>query len=276
MLTPDNSDYPGSAHHQRVLRDIVDYYAADARVRAVALFGSLARGDWQDASDLDLDIVVTDGVTLEPVGELTRLCDALGAIGERAAVIVASGADAGDVVLASLLEFSIRYHPLAVTSPNIVETLQVLWARDDGAGALDSDAIRAAGRAQALTPQPTPDELIARCIRYALEVDVSLRRGRLWLAIELLHRLRTLLMEMFARTHGGSRTQQTFEAQASAALQARLGATLPVYAPDSIHAALDHALDVLERDLDDLSAGQARLTDAQRAIVRQLRARQVR
>jgi len=36
-----------------------------------------------------------------------------------------------------------------------------------------------------------------------------------------------------------------------------------------------HALDVLERDLDDLSAGQARLTAAQREVVRQLRARQV-
>jgi len=77
----DNMVYPGVAHHQRVLRAIVDHYAADPRVRAVALFGSLARGDWHDASDLDLDIVLADGVAVNSIAELMRLCDALTAIG---------------------------------------------------------------------------------------------------------------------------------------------------------------------------------------------------
>lgn len=273
MQRPGIADYPGNAHHRRVLAAIVDYYAADPRVRAVALFGSLACGNWHDASDLDLDVVVADGVAVDPGAELTRLCHALSAIGERAAVIVASGHDAGDVVLTSLLEFSMRYHQLADTSPNIVESLRVLWARADDAGAVDADAMRAAGRARASTARRTPDELVACCVRYALEVDVALRRGRPWLAVELLHRLRTLLMNVFARTHGGLRTPQTFEAQASAALQARLGAALPHYSDASIREALDHALDVMERDLDDLSAGQARLTDAQREVMRRVRAR---
>lgn len=271
MAMTDTSDYPGNERHRRVLRAIIDHYAADPRARAVALFGSMARGDWHDASDLDLDVVVADGVAIDPVAELARLCAALASIGERAAVIVASGSDCGDVVLASLLEFSMRYHALADTSPNIVDSLRLLWAKDDGATTADADAIRAAGRANA--PPTQPDDLLARCVRYALEIDVSLRRGRLWLAIEALHRVRSLLMEVFERTHGGVRTPHTFEALASAGLQARLGATLPDFSSVGIRAALGHALDVMERDLDELSAGQARLTDDERAIIMQLRAR---
>ncbi len=264
--------YPGNAHHQRVLHAIVAHYADDPRIRAISVFGSLARGDWDDASDLDLDIVVVDGVTVDPVAELTRLCDALGAVGEMAAVIVASGQDAGDVVLVSLREFSIRYHPLATTSPNIVDSLLLLWAREDGAATLTADAIRAAGRARYATPLPTPADLVARCVRDAVGAHVALRRGRRWMAIESLHRLRARLMELFAYTHGGLRSPQTFEALASAALQARLGATLPQDNPAPIRAALIACLDILEHDLEALSDCHARLTDAQRAVVRRLRA----
>ncbi|HLY30920.1 MAG TPA: nucleotidyltransferase domain-containing protein, partial [Ktedonobacterales bacterium] len=155
--------YPGNEHHQRILRAIVGYYADDERVLAVALFGSLARGNWDDDSDLDLDIVLADGVTVNPLAELTSLCDALGAISERAAVIVPNGSDAGDIVLASLLELSIRYHPLSTTSPNIVESLRVL------SGSLSSEAICAAGQAQSRPAQSPLSELVDRAVRYTVE-----------------------------------------------------------------------------------------------------------
>lgn len=260
--------YPGNEQHRRVLRAIVDFYAGDARVLAIALFGSLARGNWDDNSDLDLDVTLADGITVDPLAELARLGEALGSLGERAIIIVPSGADSGDMVFASLLEISIRYHPLSATSPNIVESVRVLG------GSLTTEAIRAAGVAH---PPDAPEpltELLGKCLRYALEVAIALRRGRPWMAVELLHRSRELLMDVFAYMHGGFRTPQTFEAQASQTLQARLGATLPQFSLASARAALLSLLDVLEFDLSELSAGQLSLTDAQREMIEQLRQRQ--
>ncbi len=133
--------YPGTAHHQRVLRAVVSYYAPDPRVQAVLVFGSLGRGTWDRYSDLDLDIILGDGVSVAPVQELARLCASFAPIGEQAALIVAKRTDEGDVVLASLLQLSVRYHALASTSPNIVDSLRLLWGR------IGEEDIRAAGRA---------------------------------------------------------------------------------------------------------------------------------
>jgi hypothetical protein len=263
----EETTYPGNAQHQRVLRAVAAFYAADPRVLAVAVFGSLGRGNWDDYSDLDLDVVLADGVRVEPVPELERLCVALAASGERAAIVVADGPEAGDVVLESLLGLSIRFHPLATTSPNIVESLRLLWGR------IGVDEIRAAGLARSATPPPARD-LLLRCIREALAVDIALQRGRLWWAVECLQSLRGLLLALFARTHGGGRPLQTFLALAPEALQTQLGATLPHYSLASARDALRAALDLLEEGLPALAADQVALTAADRALLRQLRERQ--
>src|SRR5258708_13199425 len=138
--------YAGSAQHQRVLRAVVSYYAPDPRVRAVLVFGSLGRGTWDRYSDLDLDIILGDDVSVAPMQELERLCASFAPIGEQAALIVPKRTDEGEVVLASLLQLSVRYHALASTSPNIVDSLRLLWGR------IGEEAIPAAA-----PPPPPPD-----------------------------------------------------------------------------------------------------------------------
>ena len=121
--------YPGTEQHQALQAALVDFYADDPRVLCVAVFGSLGRGDWRPDSDLDLDVVVGDGVHIEVEPELRRLGSAFAAIGERAALIIPLHVDSGDMVLESLMQLSIRYHPLATTSPNILSGLLVLGGR---------------------------------------------------------------------------------------------------------------------------------------------------
>jgi predicted nucleotidyltransferase len=260
--------YPGTPRHQALLKAVVAHYADDPRVLAVSLFGSLARGSWDRYSDLDLDVVVADGVPIEPVRELERLCASFASIGERAALIVPAGPDRGDVVLASLLELSVRYHLLGATSPNILESLRVL------AGRLDNATIQAAGEANRRTEDEPLTQLLDEYVRYAVGVEVALRRGRLWGAIEQLHRMRDLLMAIFARARGGGRPLQTFEADADETLQARLGATLPQYDGPSVRAALTAMLDLVEHNLSSLSAGRLQLVDTQREVIRAVRGRQ--
>ncbi|HEY7093469.1 MAG TPA: nucleotidyltransferase domain-containing protein [Ktedonobacterales bacterium] len=259
--------HPGTPSHQAVLSVLTAHYADDPRVLAFSLFGSLARGDWDEYSDLDLDVVLRDDVMIDTRQEVERLGPVMESVGERIVLKIPRGQESVDLVLLPLLEISIRYHSLATTSPNIVESVIVL------AGPLTTEQVRAAGLANMEHDETPPVELLDACVRYALEADFSMRRGEPWLAIELLHRARNLLMELFAQTHGGARSAQTFDAQANSALQARFGATLPTFEAPSMWGAHQAMLDLLEQDIPALSNGQAQLSAGHQEILRAIRER---
>jgi predicted nucleotidyltransferase len=107
------TSYPGTAQHQTLLNCIVNHYQEDDRVLAVCLFGSLARGNWDEYSDLDLDIIVADGAEIDILPELNNLCAAFQPFGEQTQIVIPKDLDAGDIVLQSLMELSVRYHVLA-------------------------------------------------------------------------------------------------------------------------------------------------------------------
>jgi predicted nucleotidyltransferase len=249
------------------MRAVVDRYENDQRILAVAVFGSLGRGNWDEYSDIDLDVVIADEVSLNAVEELTRLCQTSESLGERLAVIVPDDADAGDVVFESLLQMSVRYHPLATTHPNIVDTLHVLTGR------IDHSVIAAAGTANRRPRRPV-EETLAECVRYAAVADIALQRRRLWDAVEMLHRLRHSLMELFTLTHGGQRSWQFFQANADPDLQAQLGHTLPQYSLVSVQAALERCFDILEHDLGPLTNEQLQLPAAYREVLKAVRHKQ--
>src|SRR5439155_2629984 len=114
------------------------------------------------------------------------------AIGDEPVVVVPDRADAADVVLASLMGFSIRYHPLQNTSPNIVESLVVL------AGPLDQARVAAAGRKNQKPPPLSLAELVGACVRHAVTLDAKLYRRAFWLAYLVLHEAREGLLRLYA------------------------------------------------------------------------------
>jgi predicted nucleotidyltransferase len=266
-MPPIQHLYPGTSQHQVVLRAIVEHYENDPRILAVAVFGSLGRGNWDEYSDIDLDVVIANEVSLNAMEELTQLCQTFEPLGERLAVIIPDDDDAGDVVFESLLQMSVRYHPLADTHPNIVDTLHILTSR------IDHSAIAAAGQANRRARQSL-EVTLAECVRYAAVTDIALQRQRLWDAMEVLHRLRSLLMELFTLTHGGQRPWQFFQAAAPLDLQEQLGHTLPQYNLVSVQASLVRCLDILEHDLEHLANGQIQLPDGYQKVLRAVRARQ--
>jgi predicted nucleotidyltransferase len=255
--------YPGTPAQQALLRAIVEQYTDDERVLAVSVFGSLGRGTWDEFSDLDLDVVTVDGLTLDVLAEVRRLCEA---IGQKPVVVLPYGEDAADVVLTSLVELSIRYHPLGTTKPNIVDSLRVLGGR------LDHATIAAAGLANR-RQQPSVADVLGACVRHAVTTDAKLHRRAFWLAYLVLHELREEVFRLFAITHDGSRPYHAIDAGADEALRARFGATLPRPDFPSLQGAFLALLDLLEHDLDTLSGGRARLTEGQQGVLAQLRAR---
>jgi len=259
------ADYPGTAQHQALLRAVVSRYENDPRILAIVVFGSLGRGTWDAYSDIDCDIVIPDDVRIDTIQELQLLGESFAAVGERIALIVPDGDDAGDVQMESLMQLSIRYHPLVQTSPNIVESMKVL------AGRVDHAAIAAAGEANRQLANLPISQLLDACVRYAVVANVCLQRDQIWSTVEVLHRMRGLLMKMFAQAHGGERAYQFFQSEADEKAQSRLGATLPSYDVVALRESLEKLLDILEGDLEYLTDEQAQLTNMHRVVLSRVR-----
>jgi predicted nucleotidyltransferase len=111
----------GSSAHRALIEQVIAHYSGDDRVRAVAVFGSVATGAWHELSDVDLDVVIGDCAAVQPADE----DEAAALFGPAAAIIVAQ-ADSADLVLESLEEIFIRWHSLRSTSPNISATVRVV------------------------------------------------------------------------------------------------------------------------------------------------------
>ena len=174
----------GSDAHRALIEQVVAHYRQDRRVRAVAVFGSVSAGTWHELSDVDLDIVTGDGVEVAPGREIQAL------FGTRAAIVV-TGADCADVVLDSLEEVSIRWHPLAATSPNICTSLRVFYGR------LTAAEIVAAGEAN--RAQPDERQLLDCLVRDAIGAWKALSRGRRWEAAAGVERMRRSLLTLRGR-----------------------------------------------------------------------------
>ncbi len=260
-------ELPGTLQHQRILQAIAAYYENDPRILAIIIFGSLGRGNWDGYSDLDLDVVLADGVKVDVEAELTHLGNALAAIDEQIALVIPDD-DEADVVFKSLMELSIRYHPLANTSPNIVDSMLLILGR------IDLTVIETAGLINRnVNDEPLSREL-DRCVRYAIEVDSALHRRYLWSAIELLHYMRHSIMELFTYSHGGKRPYQYFQKEADQKMQVRLGSTLPQFDLKTAQESLSQFMDVLTNDLDQLTDNQVKLSESHSELLNAIRSRQ--
>ncbi len=256
--------FPGTQQHQALLNSIVAFYQNDPRILGVIVFGSLGRGNWDEYSDLDLDVIVADDISIDISDELKRVCKSFAGLNERAAIIIPDG-DEGDIILESLMQLSIRYHPLSQTSPNIVDSMLVL------AGSLDETKITAAGNRNRSGEAKPLSQLLDKCVRYAVVANVEFQRKHFWAANEVLHRVRTLLMDIYAHTHSGDRGYQFFDIHAEKRFQPRLGATLPTFDDHSLQESFNRLLDIIESDLNYLSGEQLDLTTAQKTILDRVR-----
>jgi Nucleotidyltransferase domain len=177
----------GSDAHGALIEQVVVHYQRDERVRAVAVFGSVSTGRWHELSDVDLDIVTGDDVAVAPGREIEAL------FGSAAAIVV-TGPDSADVVLGSLAEVSIRWHPLAATSPNICASVRVIRGR------LTTAEIIAAGEANRVPPDER--QHLDSLVREAVGAWKALRRGHRWEAAAGVERMRRSLLSLRGRRDG--------------------------------------------------------------------------
>jgi predicted nucleotidyltransferase len=254
---------PGTNAQEALLRSIVDAYADDERVLAIGVLGSLGRGTWDEWSDLDLDIVVSDDMLVDAVMEAQTLCQRLC---QPEALVVPSRPGEVDVLLPSLEQFSIRYHPLGTTNAHIVDDLKIVG------GQLDRATVLAAGLVQSL-PVRTPELVASEALHFAVTVDTAWRRGNVWQALRGIDELRWRLQELFAVTRGQPRPAHAIDAHASRNLKTKLSGLQAQADPASIAQALTNALDLIADD--ELTNGHFTLTPPQRTLLAAIRQRTV-
>lgn len=253
----------GNAEHQRLLRAMTAYHARQPWARAFIVFGSVARGDWDAFSDLDLDVVIADDAVIDPVAEVARLC---AAIGERPALVAPRRGDDAEVVLDSLARFSIRYHPLGATSPNILDSARILW------GDLSLGEMREAGERNRRPSVNEPQADLALAVRAVLAGAIALDRGRLWSTLAALEECRGLLLDLYATTRDLPRALPAFELEGGVS-----DALTPLTASltrGGVRAALLAACDLLAGDgLNLFTKARLALTPGERAVLSIVRER---
>lgn len=266
-------EFPGSPHHQKLLERIATYYVQDDRILAVVLFGSLSQGKWDEFSNIDLSVVVRDGIQIEMAQEIGAFSKAIATLDDAELFTEVAG-NHGFVVLESLSAVALDYNPLRSVNRYVLGGFRIL------VGVLDMETIRHAAIANDRLEPPLAQR-IHQVLWLALGATRSLQRGHVWRAFGWMQPLRDVLLEIFAATHHGKRAFQTFEDDGSKGLQDKLGRTLPHYYPDSpiktlnsFQEAFSALLDVIEHDLDEWSNGQLVLGTGEQELVRRLRVRQ--
>jgi predicted nucleotidyltransferase len=263
---------PGTPRHQELLQRITTFYAGDERVLSLLIFGSLGRGAGDAWSDLDLVVIVRDGVHVDVSAELARLAVVLAAEGDPV-LSTADAGDAGYLIPQSLCGIAIDYTELAKVSSYVLHGCIML------AGKLDLETIRKAAAANDKPPAPM-GLLLQKALWLALGADICMRRHQFWQALPKLESVRGTLIDIYAFSRGGTRASKVFAETASADLQAKFGRTLPAFVPHSATAslaagaaALSALLDLMEHDFAELSNGQLQLGPGERTIIARLRER---
>lgn len=259
-----SKNFSGTFRHQQLLETITDFYEEDERVLAVLLFGSLSRGNWDQYSDIDLDIVMSDNILIDARVELKKLCAEIKQKHRLEALIIAD-VEEGDVVLGNLVEFSVRYHILSDTKPAILDTMRSL------SGSLSLDEIRAAANHKYNSEPRDLVDIVNECIRYALALHHAIMRQRLWMSVEMLHRIRALLMLIYASSHDAIRPIHFFDSHANPDLQELLSGLSPQVNLKSVEDAFRTTLFLLENHLDYFSDGTYQLTTSQQHILNKLK-----
>ena len=195
MSTPRS--LPGTPHHQDLLQRITTFYAADDRLLALILFGSLARGAGDAWSDLDLAVIVRDGVHVDVSAELAQLAAVLADYGDPV-LSTADAGDAGYVIPRSLCGIAIDYTELSKVSTYVLHGCIVL------AGTLDLETILGAAAAND-KPLPPLSLLLQKSLWLGLGADISIRRHQFWQALPRLESMRKALVEIYAFSRGGTR-----------------------------------------------------------------------
>jgi hypothetical protein len=242
------------------LRAVLRAYAEDDTILTIGVFGSAARPDCDELSDIDLDVLVPVEQLARASTQIQQLVSALNAQGFPTLLVVWDGDNAAEIVLESLDRIDVTIHTPETSKAEVLRDLVLIR-----------------GEASYLPKQGIPaiaSQEVERRLHYlhgklaidALHVAHKLKRDNLWGALVLLNLLRERVMDIYGLSRGSTLPSRYFVKHAETELREALGQTLTSYEQGSIVLGLKRLIQLYRVQCDAISNGRLQISEAQAKV----------
>ena len=256
----DNTDIPSA--HRYFLTNAVRELHQDERIAGIAVAGSLAEGDADHYSDIDLVVAVEPEWHDAVMSERRAIADALGTL-----VAAFTGEHVGDPRLLvclyddPILHVDLKFLPLPDAIP-VVDNPVVVWARDDR---LETVLRQRKGT----YPLPDRQWIEDRFWVWIHYLAGKIARGELFEALEGLSFLRVTVLAPLGLARLGLSTSGVRRLEDKAPeLAEELTATMASHDRKSLWAALESAVTLYRCLREERSDGMERRTNAEQVAMR--------
>ena len=239
------------AERDHIQKRVLELAATDPRVVAGATVGSLALGEGDRWSDLDLTFAIAEGTTLLEVLEdwTQRLIEEFDAV---QLFDLPSGASIYRVfLLPGCLQFDLSFTPAA----------------SFGASGPKFKLLFGSAVEKPLAPAPSAPELFGYAVHHALRARFCIERGRYWQAEYWISATRDYALSLACRRRGLPAVQgRGYDALPADVHQASLPALVASLDRDELLRALTAAIAALLREADEVRELANRVTPELRAL----------
>ena len=248
---------PGNSTHQQILKTFIDLFKKDSNARAFIIFGSLVRGNWDNYSDLDLDVIVHNASREKISQEKNDLIEKLNET-FKVYLCFEESINAFVFILNTLDRISIRFHLLEDTHPSILDSMKILC------GDLSPEQIKSSQNLN-LKKDVNLKILHNKFLEHSIYFSLSLKRNRPINAFFFLNALRQTIIEIY--TQARQKRIFDFEEIADDKIKLEISKTYTSLESDVLTRAFQKLIELYKNSIDQISAGQLSLTDDEKLIL---------
>ena len=217
---------PGNSNHRKILQILLNSFSKDNNILVFGVFGSVGRGNWDDYSDLDLDIIVKDDSEIKIKQQLNALLKSISDVNLIVLVSFEEFKNEYVIILNTLDRISIRFHIKEDTVYHILDSLKILY------GTLSKEEIE-----KSITKPNTEKQNIGilknKFLELSIYVPISLKRKRLINAEFFLNKMRNTVIDIYLKSRNMNRYFD-FENNAEQDIRERISKTYSILDETSI------------------------------------------
>jgi predicted nucleotidyltransferase len=249
----------GNNNHKKILKALTELFRNDNNLQAFIIFGSVARGNFDKYSDLDLDAIVKDVSSKVIQERVKHIQKTLVEAGFQVLSSFEEHKNEQVIILDTLDRVSIRFHTLQDTKNAILSSMQILC------GTLTKAEIMAATKK---TINSVDLSLLSnKFLELSVYVPISLFRNELINAQFFVNKMRQMLIQIYIHSYNLTR-EFDFEKHANIPLVEQIKQTYCKTNKEDIKKAFLLLLSLYESNIHELSNNRLILSNNQLKILR--------
>ncbi len=250
---------PGNNTHQKILSILLNIFKKDNNILVFGVFGSVAKGNWDKYSDLDLDVIVKDDSKETINSECKTILSVLDKNGFGVSLYFEEFAGEWVIIFDTLDRISIRFHLLENTIPHILDSFKILY------GDLSVDDIHKSIVKE--KSQITNLEILKdKFIELSIYVPIALHRNELINAEFFLSKMRNIVIEIYIKSRGIPRIFE-FEKEIDPDLKNKIYLTYADLDISSIKLSLESLISLFIDSIKSISGEKLNLNNNERLIL---------